>query len=49
MALSSEADLEIASCFGSVVLRQSGIPAWRVRMKSRRPSNLDLIEETAKG
>ena len=49
VALSSEADLEIASGFGSVVLRQSGIPAWRERMKAQRPSNLDLIEETAKG
>jgi ABC-type glycerol-3-phosphate transport system substrate-binding protein len=49
VALSPEADLEIASGFGSVVLRQSGIPAWRERMKSQRPNNLDLIEETAKG
>ncbi len=47
-ALSPEMDVEIAVSFGSMVLRQSAVPAWRQRMATQKPHNLGLIEETVK-
>jgi ABC-type glycerol-3-phosphate transport system substrate-binding protein len=43
-----EIDAERAFGFGNMVVRPSAVPAWRERMKTQKPKNLDLIEETVK-
>ncbi len=43
-----EIDAERAFGFGAMVVRPSAVPAWRERMKTQKPKNLDLIEETVK-
>ena len=43
-----EIDAERAFGFGAMVVRPSALPAWRERMATQKPKNLDLIEATVK-
>ena len=41
-------ELDQATGFGALVLRQSNVAAWRQRMGTQKPRNLSLIEDTVK-